>query len=52
MDRRFEVHMAWYREEGAVAAVAEGEGDGELERLVGETDEVEFARACAGWLGA
>ena len=48
LDRRFEVHMAWYREEGAVAAVVEGEGDDELVKLVGEIDEQEFARACAG----
>jgi hypothetical protein len=48
LDRRFEVHMAWYREEGEVAAVVEGEGDEELKRLVGEIDEQEFARACAG----
>ena len=40
--------MAWYREEGEVAAVVEGEGDEELKRLVGEIDEQEFARACAG----
>jgi hypothetical protein len=48
LDRRFEVHMAWYREEGAAAAVVEGEGDEELARMVGELDEQEFARACAG----
>ena len=38
----------WEREEGEVAAVVEGEGDEELKRLVGEIDEQEFARACAG----
>ena len=48
LDRRFEVHMAWYREEGAAAAVVEGEGDDELAQLVGQVDEQEVARACAG----
>jgi hypothetical protein len=50
--RRFEVHMAWYREEGAAAAVLEGEGDEELARMVGDVDEQEFARACAGLFGS
>ena len=40
--------MAWYREEGAAAAVVEGEGDDELAQLVGQVDEQEVARACAG----
>jgi hypothetical protein len=51
MDRRFQAHMAWYREEGAAAAVVEGEGDEELARMVGDVDEQEFARACAGLFG-
>jgi hypothetical protein len=49
LDRRFEVHMAWYREDGASAAVVEGEGDEERARMVAELDEQEFARACAGF---
>ncbi len=51
LDRRFQVHMAWYREEGAVAAVVDGEGDEELARMVEDIDEQEFARACAGLFG-
>ena len=52
LDRRFEVHMAWYREEGAAAVAVEGEGDDELAMLAGQVDEEEFAQACAGLFGA
>jgi hypothetical protein len=51
LDRRFEVHMAWYREDGAASVAVDGEGDDELAMLVGQVDEQEFARACAGLFG-
>jgi hypothetical protein len=43
--------MAWYREDGAASVAVDGEGDDELAMLVGQVDEQEFVRACAGLFG-
>ena len=48
VDRRFEVHMAWYKEQDSEATSVDGEADEELARLVAEVDEHEFAGALAG----